>query len=69
MTDDDKASDQEMANLEFSIKRVRANAALKPKYQYTGYCLNPECFEEIEKPKIFCNSICAERFEKRKGLQ
>jgi len=69
MSIDDKASDQEMANLEFIIKGVRANATLQPKYKYTGICLNPECSEEIEKPKIFCNSVCAQRFEKRKGLK
>jgi hypothetical protein len=69
MTDDDKASDQEMANLEFTIKGVREKATLSSGYKYTGICLNPECGEEIEKPKIFCNSICAERFEKRKGLK
>lgn len=68
MSVDDIATDQEMANLEFAIQRVRANASQVSKYQYTGYCLNPACFEEVERPKLFCDSQCANEFEKRKGL-
>jgi rRNA maturation endonuclease Nob1 len=65
-SNNDKASDQELNFLEFSILSVRSRINLERRYQYTGYCLH--CFEEVEKPKLFCNGECADAFAKKKGI-
>nr|BDD47745.1 hypothetical protein 8 [Piscirickettsiaceae bacterium] len=59
----DQAEQQEAMQREVAIQAARANSG--PKLQHTGEC--HYCTEEIEPPKLFCNSHCAKRYEHSKG--
>lgn len=45
-------------------------AARKPEGPaYTGYCLDPNCGEELEAPRRWCNASCREAWEHDRRLR
>jgi hypothetical protein len=66
MTDTfDQAQATEALETDAALRAQQLRAALAPRVDPTGECLNPLCGEPVESPKLFCNANCAQEHARR----
>lgn len=68
MLTDDRAVELENQRLSFSIQGIRDRINRPRRLLPIGTCHNPACGEIVGKGQLFCNSICATRYERQKAL-
>lgn len=68
MLTDDRAVELENILLDFSIQGIRDRSSQPRRLLPVGTCHNPACGEIVGKGQLFCNSVCATRYERQKTL-
>lgn len=57
----ERSFQEEQTNL---ANRIRIAREAQPTVKPTGYCLNPDCLEDVPTGHLYCNSSCAEDHRK-----